>query len=253
MQFNVDKFAEAEAAFEKGLEFDPGYSAKAYFTLAVAEQKQNKFDEAAEHFQKYIDHPKAREVLTKKAKRYKEICDFSKTAMQNPVPFKPVSLGTNVNTLDAEYLPAFTADGEMLIYTRVVRGQEDFYYSTKENGEWLAGLPMETINTPKNEGAQTISADGKFLVFTACSRKDGEGSCDLFYSEIRDNRWTPPASIGAPVNTRAWESQPTLSADGNTLFFASDRKGSLGSKDIWMSKRQSNGKWSEPENLGRNY
>ncbi|MEL6924644.1 MAG: OmpA family protein [Bacteroidota bacterium] len=161
-----------------------------------------------------------------------------------------MSLGTNLNTNQAEYLPSFTADGETLIYTRVVRGQEDFYYSTMENGEWLAGLPLTAINTPASEGAQSISANGKIMVFTACSRKDGLGECDLYYSEVRNNRWTPPANMGEPINTRGWESQPALSADGSILYFASRRPGGLGSIDIWRSERKADGKWTEPINVG---
>ncbi|MCF6335715.1 MAG: hypothetical protein L3J12_08240, partial [Spirochaetales bacterium] len=93
------------------------------------------------------------------------------------------------------------------IYTARIYGQEDFMMSTKKDGIWQKGTPLAGINTEQNEGAQSISADGKFLVFTACNRKDGYGSCDLYYSEVRDGRWTPPENIGSPINSKAWESQ----------------------------------------------
>lgn len=247
---NLKMMSEAEEAFERALAIDSTYSAKALFSLASIEQQLEKYHEAAIHYQQYIDHPDAREILLKRAQQRLAVCRFTADALRNAVPYEPKTLGEKINTPDPEYLPSLTAEGNTMIYTRVVRGQEDFYISTKKDNVWQEGQPLSALNTPMNEGAQNIAADGKSLVFTACSRKDGLGSCDLYYSEIRDGRWTPPANMGSPINTMGWESQPSLSADGRTLYFTSKRSGGLGGADIWVSHRESNGKWSVPENLG---
>ncbi len=174
-------------------------------------------------------------------------------AIQHPVPFKPISLGPEINTADDEYMPAITADENTLIFTRKINNNEDFYQSVKVDGKWQTATYLsDHINTPQyNEGAQSLSQDGKVLFFTGCNRPDGLGRCDIYISEKKGDDWGKPFNIGPPVNTSGWESQPSISADGRTLFFSSNRKGGYGGYDIWKSKLTDKG-WSEPENLGPN-
>ncbi len=249
--YDTRNYIEAEKGFEKVLKIDPLYQKKVMYRLAVTEKYLKKFDESLGHFQEYLDSTPKSENLKKKAEKHLLTTAFMKKAYANPVPYEPKSLGENINTNESEYLPALTADGETLIYTARRYGQEDFMMSTKKEGVWQKGVALNGINTELNEGAQSISADGKFIVFTGCNRKDGYGNCDLYYSEVRDGRWTPPANIGTPINSRAWESQPSISSDGKSLYFTSNRKGGQGGKDIWVSHRQSDGKWGAPQNLGQ--
>jgi outer membrane protein OmpA-like peptidoglycan-associated protein len=115
--------------------------------------------------------------------------------------------------------------------------QEDFYVSRADsNGNWqerkiLPGL----LNTQSNEGAQTLSADGNRMFFTACGRSGSKGSCDIFFSRKTDHGWSAPVNVGAPVNSPFWESQPHFSADGRTLYFISNRGDGFGGKDIWQA------------------
>jgi outer membrane protein OmpA-like peptidoglycan-associated protein len=88
------------------------------------------------------------------------------------------------------------------------------------------------------------------MYFTACDRQGGMGSCDIYFSYYSDGRWSQPSNIGPPVNSRSWESQPSISADGKTLFFSSSRPGGIGGKDIWISRRNDKGSWSRPMNPG---
>ena len=250
IHYDMKNYDKAEQGFEKVVQLDPLYKKRVLYTLALAEMRSKKFDEAIVHFQQYIDSKPKNESLPKRAKKHIKTSEFMEGAYANPVSFQPVSLGKNINTQFPEYLPSLTADGEYLVYTARIGGQEDFFISRKKDGVWQKGKPLNEINTDLNEGAQSISADGRLLVFTACNRKDGYGSCDIYYSEIRDGRWTPPSNIGAPINTRAWESQPSISSDGKALFFTSNRKGGKGGKDIWVSYRSSGGKWGAPKNLG---
>ncbi|MBI5917691.1 MAG: PD40 domain-containing protein [Bacteroidetes bacterium] len=245
------KLAEAELGYEKAIAIDPAYEPNVFYSLAIMEFEQDKFEQSAVHFEYFLKNtPKISEKRKAAAESYLRNVRFAAEAIKNPVPYEPKNLGPNINTPNAEYLPTITADGEALIYTAVRGGQEDFYRSEKVNGQWQRGEPITAVNTPNNEGAQSISADGKFLVFTACHRRDGMGGCDLFFAELKNDKWTAVRNLGAPVNTPGWESQPSISADGKTLFFTSERRGGLGSKDIWVSYRQANGKWGEPQNLG---
>lgn len=83
------------------------------------------------------------------------------------------------------------------------------------------------VNTINNEGAPTISSDGKSLIFVACSDETGDygydrygfGSCDLFYTKKLGTKWLTPINLPGNVNSNNWETQPSLSADGKTLYF----------------------------------
>jgi flagellar motor protein MotB len=188
-------------------------------------------------------------------------CEFALKAMKKPIPFNPVSVGNGINTKDDEYWPSITADGHTLIFTRQLnksnnpgfRGivQEDFYISHYSENAWQtaynAGAPL---NSSQNEGAQTLSSDGSYMFFTGCNRPSGLGQCDIYFSALNNGKWTEPANIGGPVNTNKWESQPSISADGKTLYFSSSRPGGIGGKDIWYSRLNSKNQWSEPVNMG---
>lgn len=166
------------------------------------------------------------------------------------MPFEPFNLGPSINSTDHEYLPSLTADGRTLVFTRRIMGQEDLFESTRRDTGWTKAVPLTEINTRDNEGAHCISADGNLLLFTACNRTSGLGSCDIFYSQKIDGRWRAPGGIGKPINSEFWESQPSLSADGRTLFFASDRPGGYGGSDIWVSYLDASNRWTNPVNLG---
>lgn len=248
--YAMERFVEAEKNFEKAIALDKNYKKKVLYVTGIAEMRQDKFDEAVSHFEQFLAAEKDNKTLLAKAEKYKSICLFKEKAMANIVPFEPINLGDKINTKNAEYLPSITADESILVYTLRERDQEDFYMSKKVNGVWQKGEPLDDINTDLNEGAQSISADGKLLVFTACTRRDGYGSCDLYFSEVVDGRWTKVANMGKEVNSRARETQPSLSADGKAIYFSSDRGGGQGEMDIWVSKRDENGKWGIPENIG---
>lgn len=168
-------------------------------------------------------------------------------------------MNSNINTEAQEYWPIVTADDKTLIFNRLMTTNgfknEDFYYSTRDSlGGWSKALPLKTLNTEENEGAQTLSANGKFMIFTSCNHKDGYGSCDLFYSLKIGETWLPPRNLGSTINTKAWETQPALSADGTELYFVSNRAGGKGGMDIWHSKllcidQEGQMQWSAPTNL----
>ncbi|PID89220.1 MAG: flagellar motor protein MotB, partial [Bacteroidia bacterium] len=176
----------------------------------------------------------------------------------------PVSqrLSDSINTKNHEYWPSITANDSILIFNRLINKDgyknEDFYYSTKDSaGNWTEAKPLVALNTYENEGAQTISADGQFMIFTSCNHPQSVGSCDLFYSFKHNGEWTPARNLGETLNTRYWETQPSLSADGTELYFVSNRPGGKGGMDIWHCKllgfNETGGmQWSEPENLNIN-
>ena len=186
-------------------------------------------------------------------------CEFAIEAQKNPVDFEPELLSRNINSNFDEYWPSISVDKNTLVFTRLIKEapkfpQEDFYISVKDSAGWSLAKPLTEINTNQNEGAQNLSADGKMLFFTACSKFDGKGSCDIYFSRMENGKWSRPKNAGEPVNTRFWESQPSLSSDYRFLYFSSNRPGGKGNKDIWRApvigvNADGSFIWGEPENL----
>ena len=247
------RYKEAIDQYKQVINLDPEFNRGAYYKLGDCEIHTGEYADAKIRLEKYLTYDNLSEQNLLVAKKLIGDCIFSLDAIQHPVPFKPVSLGPEINTADDEYMPAITADENTLIFTRKINNNEDFYQSVKVNGKWQTATYLsDQINTPQyNEGAQSLSQDGKVLFFTGCNRPDGLGRCDIYISEKKGDDWGKPFNIGPPVNTSGWESQPSISADGRTLYFSSNRKGGYGGYDIWKSRLTDKG-WSEPENLGPN-
>jgi outer membrane protein OmpA-like peptidoglycan-associated protein len=182
--------------------------------------------------------------------------EFGEQAMKNPVPFEPIDLGGNINTVDGmEYFPSINARGDVLVYTsRTPEGQkqdEDFFASIYQNGAWQRGERLDGfLNSSDNEGAQSLSADGTELYFAGCQRMDGFGSCDIYVSLYRNGLWTKPQNLGTAVNTVNWESQPSISPDGKTLYFVRGKAGVNANTNIMYTVRQADGTWSKAEPIG---
>ena len=184
-------------------------------------------------------------------------CLFAIESKKNPYVFDIYNLGENINSNMAEYSPFISSDGNHLIITRNVEldtnfSQEDFYISYKDtSGRWSYAVPLDIgVNTMKNEGAISFSADGKYLVYSSCYREDGLGSCDLYLCIRQSNgEWSSSMNLGI-LNTKYWETQPCFSPDGNYLYFISNRPGGVGGDDVWRSRVNRFG-FSSPENLGK--
>lgn len=267
---DADNYAESRAAFEKVIEINPSFYPNTFYTLGELEMNNGDYADAKKMFGAFVEF-RPNSQYADKARLAMENCDFGAWAMANPVPFKPENLGPNINSKFPEYFPCITADDQTLLYTRLINDQqayggvqEDFYVSSKQNGEWVMSQNLGTpINSHYNEGAPSISADGQTLIFTACALPDGDygnnrrgkGSCDLFYTYRLGVRWTKPVNLGGPINSFHWESQPSFSADGQTMYFVRGirKQGTVtGTGDIYVSRLSPEGYWTTPEKLGQN-
>jgi flagellar motor protein MotB len=255
------RYKEASINYKIAVKIDSLFFKPVFFNLANAELMCGDYYNALTHFNVYLAQEgmsaKNKTVAAKSVKN----CVFALSAMKKPVPFNPESVGTGINTSDDEYWPSITADGQVLMFTRQPNKsnnpgftgvvQEDFYISYYSDKKWQkafnAGAPL---NTNQNEGAQTLSSDGSYMFFTACNRPGGLGNCDIYFSSFNNGKWSEPSNLGAPVNTNHWESTPSISADGKTLFFSSSRPGGFGGKDIWFSRLNDKNQWTEPKNMG---
>jgi len=242
--------------FEKALLLDAVFSATYQLPYSISLAGMGNFEKALQAINHFLNLPGLNQQSIKAGNYRKSVYEFAiaygKAHPGNGYDFKPLNLGDSVNSVHLEYFPSITVDGAKLVFTRRVQNDEDFYYSENMNGRWSAAKPLEgKINTNLNEGAQAISQDGDWLVFTGCNYPEGMGSCDLYISYRRKNGgWTEPENLGSRINSESWESSPSLSPDKKDLYFSSNRPGGYGGKDIWVSRRLSSGGWSAPENLG---
>jgi outer membrane protein OmpA-like peptidoglycan-associated protein/Tfp pilus assembly protein PilF len=239
--------------YQKAISINKDYNPLMYLRKADLEKETGKYHIAKTNYETFLSSGKQLKEYRGYVEKKIRQCKFAIELKKKPVEFNPNNLGADINTSISEYWPSLTADGEMLVFTtsnRKTNSQEDLYSSIKINGQWQKAVKIAPpINTQGSEGAQTISADGKTMVFTACLRKDGYGSCDLYISKKKGANWSRPVNIGPPINSQYKESQPSLSANGETLFFASNRPGGKGQFDIWKSDFVK-GKWTTPLNLG---
>ena len=257
----VGQYEEAVKLLDKALDIDPNY-AEAWLLLGNQHMALTQYTKARDCYQRCLDLNPSSTRWQQEARDGLRTAEWRQHAVDNPVPFRPVNLGANVNSEADEYMPALTADYRTLVFTRRAarrmatprgqRDQEDFYislYDTMELDWGPAERMPEPLNSDYNEGAQTISHDGRIVIFTACGRNNEPTGCDLYMSVRSGDRWGRPRNLGAPVNSVYWESFPSLSIDGYTLYFASNRSGGYGGTDIWYCTLEE-GRWSKPKNMG---
>ncbi len=253
----MEEYEQAIAQYRKVITTNPDFFPNAFFILGNIQMMVGKYDDAKTSLQRFLEYKGTRPETREKAKKNLLTAEFGSEAIKKPVPFDPKNLGAGVNTADAEYFPALTADEQTIVITRNSRpaggghGQEDFYESRLADGEWITARNLGApLNTPDNEGAQTISPDGQLMFFTGCNRPEGLGGCDIYFSRKVGNNWTEPQNIRNPINSSKWESQPSLSPDKKTVYFSSSRAGGKGDKDLWSSTLTEQGVWGVPVNLG---
>lgn len=162
-------------------------------------------------------------------------------------------MGEPVNSAFNEGAQNISQDGEMLVFTGCDfpegRGSCDIYYSIKTAQGWQTPKNIgNAINTRDWDSQPCLSPDKQSLYFT---RQTADAGADIFVSHRgEDGQWQKAERLGPNINTSGREMTPFLHADGQTLFFASDGHPGYGSLDMFYSRRQPDGNWGKPVNLG---
>ncbi len=252
---NMKKYDSSVADFEKGLHLDSVYAAEYYLPYSISLAGIGQFQRSLDAVNIFLKNKTLNERSLKAANYRKSVYEFALAYdQQHPTKnyvFAPQNMGDSVNSIYPEYYPALTIDGKKLIFTRRVERDEDFYECELKNGSWSKAMPLSgSVNTNLNEGAQNISQDGEWIVFTGCNYPEGTGSCDLYISYKTKIGWSEAQNLGPVINTDYWESSPSLSPDKRDLYFSSDRPDGYGGRDIWVSHKNEKGNWGSPINLG---
>ncbi|HTI91046.1 MAG TPA: OmpA family protein [Puia sp.] len=243
-------------SYEKARAIDSNYFKDYNLPYSINLAGKGDFSTALEAVNTFLTVTNLNETSRKageyRKRTYRFALDYSAAHPQTGYKFEPLNMGDSINTAVSEYYPTLTIDGSTLIYTRRVNNfNEDFYESDRLTNGWTKARSLPgNINTNQNEGAQNISQDGQWLIFTGCNFPEGHGSCDLYISYLTPDGWSTPENMGDSINTDAWESAPSLSPDKRDLYFSSRQPDGYGGSDIYVSHRLLNGHWSAPENLG---
>lgn len=249
--------------YQKALSINPDFDHRLFYLSASVEADLLDLPQASAHIQTYLGFEDLSKLSRRRGEELKELIDYRMALVQNPVPFDPQNLGPKVNGPYTEHSPSLTADEQVLYFTRrmpakrkgagSVSDDEDLYLSNRQpDNTWGTAIDLgNDINTHYREGASCVSPDGKYLFFTSCDRPGGFGSCDLYLAIKSGDKWTKPRNLGQTINSSFWESQPSFSSDGRTLFYVSN-KGGKGERDIWMIKIGNDGNWGTPINLSIN-
>ena len=211
------------------------------FRLAMAMFDAERFDEAIAQLGKLRQTSLVKHTIAK--------CNDAKMLKENALDIEIAPMSDSINTPYDNIWPFIDTD-KRHFYTTVVVGksasvansfdiQEDIFCSTlSSDGRWLPAQAVAgELHSNENEGACCISADGKYMFFAACNRRGGGGGCELYYSINHNGRWSRPVLCPAPLNSLRWQSTPSLSADGKTLYFSAIGNipdgSSKGDKDIF--------------------
>ncbi|MEJ7586244.1 MAG: OmpA family protein [Ferruginibacter sp.] len=252
---NLKKYDSSVMDYERGFQLDSVYSMNYLLPYSISLSGTGEFHKALDAVNRFLQFDKLNSQSVRAGNYRKGVYEFAldygiKHPANNYI-FEPKNLGDSVNSANLEYYPSLTIDGKKMIFTRRIDSDEDFYESDLVNGKWTDALALGgKVNTNLNEGAQNISQDGEWIIFTGCNYPEGQGSCDLYISFKKKQGWTEAENLGPLVNTDYWESSPSFSPDKRDIYFSSNQPGGFGGKDIWVTRRTPAGKWGRPENLG---
>jgi outer membrane protein OmpA-like peptidoglycan-associated protein/tetratricopeptide (TPR) repeat protein len=231
-----------------------------FFYLGQAYHQNYQFEKAIENLNKFIYYLTSEDKdLQEEADRYLQMCYTGKQLIENPISIKTTNLGIKINSKFPEYSPVLTPDGKKIYFTTRRGGEsdlkdytgyyyEDIYFSEYDENtqSWNEAKAIENINSNFHEATINISFDGKTLFLY----KDQDGDGNIYYSDLKKDKWSDPVKMKAPVNTESYENHACLSADGTRLYLVSDRPGGFGGKDIWVVEKNKKGKWENATNLG---
>ncbi len=171
-----------------------------------------------------------------------------------------VNMGEGINSSKEDYGPTIGNVDYVLLFTSKRNKSkdsyqptydEDIFYSIRVDGLWQYAEEFKKINTSYNEGSACLSFDGKYLLFSRCNAPGTQGNCDIYSAVLKsDSTWGDVKNLGPTINSSGWDSHPSLTHKGDTLFFASNRVGGFGLSDIYFSVKDKQGNWEKAQNAG---
>lgn len=216
------------------------------FYLGHAFLINNQLDKAEENYHAFMEILDEKIYDRELVEEQIRICQRARRLQTLPVDYDRTNLGDLINSRFADINPVVSGNGQRLVYVSKMQFYDATFFSEKVNGIWQ----------PPRNIIPELGVDGD--VYPTCLSWDGNTMIiyrnddfigNLYTSQYMDGKWTEMEALGE-INTKYWESHGSLSRDGSTLYFTSNRKGGYGGLDIYKSEKTENGSWGEPVNLG---
>ena len=221
----------------------------AWFYLGNAYRINNQLDKAIDCYNQFKQLIGPKNVVGNKvADKEMNSCDVARSMMKSPVFIKTKNLGRPVNTTNRDFFPVVSGDESVLVYNSALKFYQAVFFSKKVNGKWSS--PLNVTAALQSDGDQYVSSlafDGTELYL----RKEDNYEANLMVSKYEKGKWTRSKPLNRNINTKFFEGNCSVSKDGLTLYFSSNRSGSTGAMDIYKSERKPSGDWGLAINLGK--
>ena len=232
---------------ETGAPFD------ALYYLANAYRINNQLDKALETYELFRKNLNTAVYDTNVVNLQIHSCWNARELMNLPLYVKEKNLGNMINEANSDYDPVVSDNEDLIVFSRSLAFYDAILYSTKVNGQWSGPLNMNELLKSETPGLTdrdlfptSLSKDGRDLYLYSSADYDG----NIYTARFENGNWSPLVRLNENINTKYWESHATISHDNKKLYFTSNRKGTLGGLDIYVSERDSTKDWGPAVNLG---
>ncbi|MBI9067014.1 MAG: OmpA family protein [Salinivirgaceae bacterium] len=245
-------------AVEEGEEYIPSIVHK---DLGNLNHSVYYFDKAIYHYKRFLKVAERGDEYIPYCNRMIEICNNAKELIVDTLNLQIVNIGKPVNTKHSEFAPYVSTDDSILFFTRrnfytdeelILVEKPDtvdrLYLSYFKKNHWSDPIEIEMRGIDAESGVSVagMSPDGEYIYVNAFR----DQSHDIFVARYEGGNTLNFEPLPEPINTKYWEGKVTISPDGNALWFASDRPGGIGGKDIYKVEKLPSGQWGNPENMG---
>lgn len=263
--YALKKYKLAEKYLLKSIAIDSKNHNDIELFLGMIEHRLANTDEAIKHYKKYINITNNKSQI-EETRNYIRQCKFAALMMSQPADVEVKNIGEEINSRFDDYTPSITSDGKLLIFTSrrsSTKGGEideksdykffeDIFYSewNEETQEWSRARGLEgDVNTTSYDAVLSIAPSGDYIYIY---KNDKEFQGDIFLSNYLPDsqQWSTPERLPRPINTSYYESSISITSDGKTIYFVSERQGGEGRGDIYVSNKTGENSWSSPKNIG---
>ena len=233
--------------YKEGRFREEGAPYDALYYLANAYRINNQIDKALETYELFKKNLNPDVYDSTIVSLQIQSCHNAKELIAKPLFIREKNLGNDINESSSEFNPVISDRENLLIYSKSEAFYDAILYSAKVDALWTVPKNLnELLKVDQNLFPTSISSDGKDLYLYSSADYDGI----IYTTHYENDAWTPLLKLNDNINTKFWESHATISHDNKKLYFTSNRRGTLGGLDIYVSMRDSTGNWGPPENLG---
>jgi tetratricopeptide (TPR) repeat protein len=242
-----DAVKNIDPKYKEGKFNETGAPYDALYYLANAYRINNQLDKAIGAYELFKTNLNSEVYDTTVVKFQIQSCKNAQELMKMPLFIKEKNLGSIINSGNNDYNPVVSDKEDLIVFSRSQAFYDALLYSTKVKGVWTEPQNMnELLKVDRDLFPTSISKDGKDLYLYSSADYDGI----IYTSRFENGTWSPIVKLNDNINTKYWESHATVSHDNKKLYFTSNRKGTYGGLDIYVSNRDSTGDWGPAVNLG---